>query len=210
LPNHGVYVEGDPVRLTQIFINLQTNAAKYNHEGGQITLRAQVEKTSVHIVISDNGMGIEPQLLPHIFELFTQGPRGLDRSQGGLGLGLTLVKKLVDLHGGEVAAYSPGAKQGSEFVFQLPLIIETSTDRETKKLAGLEHKAEQNFRILIVDDNPDVAESVALWLGSTGHKVEIAHNGRQGVASAQKIKPDIILLDIGLPDLDGYQAALDI
>lgn len=207
LPPHSIYLEGDPVRLTQIFVNLLTNAAKYNQEGGQITLSARIDGTSVNIVVGDTGQGIEPQLLPHIFELFTQGPQGLDRLQGGLGLGLTLVKKLVDLHGGEISAYSQGANQGSEFVVQLPLLTETSMDREDKKCADLAHKAEQMFRILIIDDNPDVAESVALCLGLMGHHVEIACNGRLGITAAQKFNPDIIILDIGLPDIDGYQVA---
>ncbi|MGD0959762.1 MAG: response regulator [Methylomonas sp.] len=207
LPTHPVYLEGDPVRLTQVFTNLLNNAAKYSGQGGRIDLSVSVDDLSVFVRVLDNGMGIDPRELPHIFDLFIQGERGLDRSEGGLGLGLTLVKKLVELHDGLVTAYSQGANQGSEFVVQLPRIVEESAPAEPSYLPYLNRPAAQGLRILLIDDNQDVANSLSVWFKTIGHQVEIASNGARGISSAQTFKPDIILLDIGLPDMDGYQVA---
>ncbi|MGZ8183949.1 MAG: response regulator [Methylobacter sp.] len=207
LPPQPIYLEGDPVRLSQVFTNLLNNAAKYTGESGRIDLIVKVEGPSVVIRVQDNGMGIEPQLLPHIFDLFIQGQRGLDRSEGGLGLGLTLVKKLVDLHGGHITAYSRGDNQGSEFVVQLPRIAEASVQMESLNPQELNRETAQGLRVLLIDDNPDVADSLAVWFEMLGHQVEIASNGTQGVSAMQTFAPEIILLDIGLPDMDGYQVA---
>ncbi|WP_340121086.1 hybrid sensor histidine kinase/response regulator [Methylobacter svalbardensis] len=207
LPTQPIYLEGDPVRLTQVFTNLFNNAAKYTGEGGRIDLSVSVDDLSVVVRVQDNGMGIEPQLLPHIFDLFIQGERGLDRSEGGLGLGLTLVKKLVELHDGQITAYSSGANQGSEFVVQLPRLVEATVQMEPMIPQALYRETDMRLRVLLIDDNPDVVDSLALWFETLGHQVEIAYHGTQGISTAQSFEPDIILLDIGLPDMDGYQVA---
>jgi PAS domain S-box-containing protein len=207
LPAQPIYLEGDPVRLTQVFTNLLNNAAKYTDEGGRIDLSVSVDDLSVVVRVQDNGMGIEPQLLPHIFDLFIQGERGLDRSEGGLGLGLTLVKKLVELHDGQFTAYSSGANQGSEFVVQLPRLVKATAQTEPSILPELYQETDMRLRVLLIDDNPDVVDSLALWFETLGHQVEIAYHGTQGISTAQSFEPDIILLDIGLPDMDGYQVA---
>ncbi len=208
LPKQPIYLEGDPVRLTQVFTNLLNNAAKYTGEGGRIDLSVSVEDLSVTVRVKDNGMGIEPKVLPHIFDLFIQGGRGLDRSEGGLGLGLTLVKKLVELHDGQITASSLGVNHGSEFVVQFPVII-AAAKVPSKPLIpqDLNRETNQGLRILLIDDNRDVADSIAVWLEKLGHQVEVAYNGTQGIAASQTFAPDIILLDIGLPDMDGYQVA---
>jgi len=207
LPAQPIYLDGDSVRLAQVFTNLLTNAAKYTQAGGRIDLIANVESASVMVRVRDNGIGIEPKLLPFIFELFTQGQRGLDRSEGGLGLGLTLVQKLVDLHGGQVTAYSQGTNQGSEFVVKLPRAIEASVPAAPDGLLDLNNETGQGLRILMIDDNKDVVVSISLWLEIAGHQVATASNGTEGISVAHSFAPDIILLDIGLPDMDGYQVA---
>ena len=207
LPAQPVYLNGDPVRLTQVFSNLLTNANKFTGEGGRIDLRVNQEGQSVVVRVQDNGIGIEPQLLPHIFGLFTQGEQGLARSGGGLGLGLTLVKNLVDMHGGHVTANSQGANHGAEFVVKLPTSVGAPVQAESAHLLGLNNKSEKSLRILTIDDNEGVVDSISLFLEMLGHQVESASNGTQGIVAAQSFAPDIILLDIGLPDMDGYQVA---
>ncbi|MDD4907209.1 MAG: ATP-binding protein, partial [Methylobacter tundripaludum] len=207
LPTQPIYLEGDPVRLTQVFTNLFNNAAKYTGEGGRIDLSVSVDSLSVVVRVQDNGMGIEPQLLPHIFDLFIQGERGLDRSEGGLGLGLTLVKKLVELHNGQITVHSLGANHGSEFAVQLPRLVEATVQTEPLIPQDLYRETDMGLRVLLIDDNPDVVDSLALWFEALGHQVETAHHGIQGISAAQSFEPDIVLLDIGLPDMDGYQVA---
>ena len=207
LPQQPVYLEGDSVRLVQIFTNLLNNAAKYTGEGGRIDLAVDVEGPSVSIHVRDNGMGIAPELLPHVFDLFAQSDRGLDRSEGGLGIGLTLVKKLVELHGGHVSAHSRGINQGAEFIVRLPRLLETSTQTESLNPRGSTLETPQGLRILLIDDNRDVVESIALLLEVLGHQVEIARDGLQGLSAAQSFAPDVIVLDIGLPGIDGFEVA---
>ncbi|MDD5462246.1 MAG: PAS domain S-box protein [Methylococcales bacterium] len=207
LPDPPVYLEGDPVRLTQVFTNLLNNAAKYTGEGGRINLNVSFQGSSIIVRVRDNGMGIESALLPHIFELFIQGKRGADRSEGGLGLGLTLVKKLVDLHGGRITASSKGVNKGSEFVVQLPGPLEDAMQVETLTSQTLNKASVKDLRILLIDDDEDVADSVSVWFKISGHQVAIARNGAEGVSAARDFNPDVILLDIGLPDMDGYQVA---
>lgn len=207
LPDPPVYVEGDPVRLTQIFANLLNNAAKYTGEGGHINLNISRESPSIAVRVQDNGMGIESALLPHIFDLFVQGKRGFDRSEGGLGLGLTLVKKLVDLHGGQISASSKGVNQGAEFVVHLPELLKETTQMESLIPQRLNREDDQDLRVLLIDDDEDVADSVSIWFKISGHQVEIARDGAQGICAARDFNPDVILLDIGLPDMDGYQVA---
>jgi PAS domain S-box-containing protein len=207
LPPQPLYLEGDPVRLTQVFANLLNNAAKYSGEGGRIDLKVNVEGLSVVVCVQDHGMGIEAQLLPHIFDLFIQAERGLARSEGGLGLGLSLVKKLVELHGGQITASSQGINQGSEFVVQLPGIVEATVQIEPVNPQGLCRETAQGLRILLIDDNQDIVDANTLLFEMMGHQVESAYSGTQGLSAAQNFKPDVILLDIELPDMDGYQVA---
>ena len=202
-----VFLEGDPVRLTQIFTNLLNNAAKYTVEGGIIELTVTLEDGWVNVSVKDNGMGIEPRLLPRIFDLFTQGERSLARSEGGLGLGLSLVKKMVEMHDGHVSAHSQGANRGAEFVVKLPRLVEQSETRQVSKLMTSEKEDGRSLRILLIEDNLDAIESVALWLKKMGHQVWTAPTGAQGIIHFNEFKPDLIIVDIGLPDLDGYQVA---
>ena len=207
LSTQPIYMEGDPVRLTQVFTNLFNNAAKYTGEGGRIDVRVGLKGSLAIVRVQDNGMGIEPQLLPHIFDLFIQGERGLDRSEGGLGLGLTLVKKLVELHNGQITAHSLGANHGSEFVVQLPRLVEATVRIEPVNPQELAGETAQGLRILLIDDNRDIVDANTLWLEVMKHQVQSAYSGSQGIAVAQTFAPDVILLDIGLPDMDGYQVA---
>ena len=170
-------------------------------------MKVSVEAPLVVVRVQDNGIGIEPILLPNIFDLFIQGKRGLDRSEGGLGLGLALVKKLIDLHGGQIMVSSQGVNQGSEFVVKLPRIVEASVQVEPQIPQELNTETDQGLKVLLIDDNHDVTASISMWFEMLGHQVEIASNGEQGLASVQSFHPDIILLDIGLPDMDGYQVA---
>lgn len=207
LPSQPIYLEGDPVRLTQVFVNLLNNSAKYTGEGGHIDLSVSLEGSWVIVRVQDNGMGISPELLPYIFDMFTQGERALDRSEGGLGLGLTLVKKLVKLHGGQITANSQGINQGSEFVVQLPIIVEETARTEPVNPREVNQETEQGLRVLLIDDNHEVVDSLSIWLETLRHQVEIARNGIQGINAAQDFNPDVVVLDIGLPDMDGYQVA---
>ncbi|MDP1551224.1 MAG: PAS domain S-box protein [Nitrosomonas sp.] len=207
LPTQPIYLQGDPIRLTQVFTNLLNNAVKYTDLDGRIDLRVSVECSSIFVYVQDNGIGIEPQLLPHIFDLFIQGRIELDRSEGGLGLGLTLAKKLVELHGGQITAYSQGINQGSQFLIQLPEFVKETALTEPLTLQSSTKETDQGLRVLLIDDNEDVVESTALWFTMSGHQIAIARNGTQGVSTAQTFEPDVILLDIGLPDIDGYQVA---
>jgi PAS domain S-box-containing protein len=204
LPPEPVCIEGDRIRLAQIVSNLINNAAKYTAEGGHIRLSVEASDREVGIHVSDNGSGIDPADLSHLFDLFYQADRNLDRAQGGLGIGLSLVHNLVAKHGGNVQAFSAGHGQGSEFVIRLPrLILSSSTPAITAAPASCSNK----LRILVVDDNRDVAESLALLLESEGHQVLTAYDGIRALETARTERPDIILLDIGLPGMDGYAVA---
>ncbi|WAK01541.1 hybrid sensor histidine kinase/response regulator [Methylobacter sp. YRD-M1] len=202
-PDMSMWVEGDRVRLTQALSNLLNNATKYTDEGGKISLEVMQENDDLIIRVQDNGSGISPEILPCIFELFTQADSTLARSQGGLGLGLPLTRRLVEMHGGTVTACSAGNQQGSKFTMRLPLshaAVTQSTQPETAPSAV-------KLRILLIDDNPDVAESLALLLQIEGHEVDTADRGLKGIEKAQSFRPQAVLLDIGLPDLSGYEVA---
>jgi signal transduction histidine kinase len=210
LPERPVHVDGDPVRLVQVVNNLLSNAVKYTPEGGEITVRvAQVDDGAgrrVLLEVSDAGIGIEAELLPHVFELFEQGKRGLDRTQGGLGVGLTLVQRLVQLHGGEVLASSAGTGQGARFRVLLPCPAAAPAPipaacAERAPVLGAER------RILVVDDNADIVETTTLLLALSGHQVRSAKDGLQALQVATAFRPDVVLLDIGLPLMDGYEVA---
>jgi PAS domain S-box-containing protein len=204
-PPEPVWIEGDRVRLAQVVSNLINNAAKYTEKGGHIRLSVEASDREVGIHVSDNGSGIDPADLPHLFDLFYQADRNLDRAQGGLGIGLSLVHNLVAKHGGNVQAFSAGRGQGSEFVIRLPrMILSPSIPSTTAAPAA---SCSNKLRILVVDDNRDVAESLALLLESEGHQVLTAYDGICALETARTERPDIILLDIGLPGLDGYAVA---
>ena len=202
---HSVSVEGDAERLAQVVGNLLDNAARYTESGGLIVLTAVREKNFVTISVKDNGMGIEAESLSSIFELFTQPHRTDDHPQGGLGIGLSLVRKLVDMHGGSVEANSDGPKQGSQFIVRLPLVKQqpARAAQPLKNQAGRETPR----RIVVVDDNLDAAESLAMLLRLKGHEVHVAYDGPAGVELALKTAPDCVLIDIGLPGIDGYEVA---
>jgi CheY-like chemotaxis protein/anti-sigma regulatory factor (Ser/Thr protein kinase) len=204
IPPRALRLEGDPVRLEQILVNLLTNAAKYTPTGGRIGLSVEAASDQIIIRVRDNGMGIRPEVLPSIFDLFVQGERALARSEGGLGIGLTIVKRLVDLHGGSVSVRSEGPDRGSEFIVRLPAAEDQST---TPTFPPPPSSPSRGARILIVDDNKDLARGLAHLLRILGHEVELAYDGPEGIEAARSYRPDVVLLDIGLPTLDGYSVA---
>ena len=199
-----IWLQGDPTRLEQVLVNLLNNSAKYTDEGGHIFVTAQQDGNEVVLSVRDTGVGIAPELLPRIFDLFTQADRTLDRSQGGLGIGLSLVKKLVELHGGTVTAHSAGLGQGSEFIVRIPALFPVSESIVPIKRA--QHHA-QASRVLVVDDNMDAADMLAVMLQMFGHDVQAVYSGQSALETAVESQPDFVLLDIGLPDIDGYEVA---
>jgi PAS domain S-box-containing protein len=204
-PDHPVVVDADATRVIQIISNLLTNAAKYTPQGGSIYLTLMQENGEAILSVRDTGIGIPADQLTNVFTMFSQLTPALERSQGGLGIGLSLVQGLVTLHGGTITAHSEGAGKGSEFIVRLPVSLGAgSSIREEKKSPPIEVTSK---RILIVDDNIDAAESLALLLQITGHETHGAHDGIKGLAAAETFLPDFILLDIGLPDINGYEVA---
>jgi PAS domain S-box-containing protein len=206
VPEPPVWAEGDPTRLTQVTSNLLDNAGKFTPRGGTVSVRLSADPGSGQAVLTvrDTGAGIEPDMLPRLFEAFVQADRSLDRSRGGLGLGLALVRGLVELHGGEVHAASGGPGRGSEFVVRLPM------QPEPAAITGMPEapaRDSRKLRILLVEDNRDAADSLKLLLEIYGHEVALAYTGPAGVQAAKACKPDVILCDIGLPGLDGYGVA---
>ena len=197
------WVQGDDTRLEQVITNLLDNAVKYTPPSGRIGVVVRATDSKAVLEVSDSGMGMPPELLPHVFDLFTQGERTLDRSQGGLGLGLALVRRLVGLHGGEVQAESGGPGRGSIFRVTLPL-VPAPVARAAEATSA---EAERRLRILIVDDNADGRETLAMMLGLHGHEVHEAVDGPTGVEEALAWKPDAAIVDIGLPGFDGYEVA---
>jgi signal transduction histidine kinase/ActR/RegA family two-component response regulator len=199
LPPESVVVEGDQVRLTQVFTNLLANASKYTGDGGMLHLAARADGEQVAVAIRDNGNGIAPEIIPYIFDLFTQGPRSLARSEGGLGVGLNVVRNLVGMHAGSVPAESAGAGHGSCFTVRLPRSGQQSVDRGPAEVAVTGGRK----RILVVEDNPDTCATLAACLREEGHEVVTALDGRSGLAAALERPYDVIVCDIGLPGLDG-------
>ena len=200
LPPENVVVEGDQVRLTQVFTNLLANASKYTGDGGSLHLRAAASADEVSVAIEDNGNGIAPEIIPYIFDLFTQGPRSLARSEGGLGVGLNVVRNLVTMHAGTVTAESGGAGQGSRFTVRLPRSGSYSIDRGPAQVAVTGGRK----RVLVVEDNPDTCATLAACLREEGHEVVTALDGRSGLAAALERPYDVIVCDVGLPGLDGF------
>ncbi len=209
LPSESVRLKGDLLRLAQVVSNLLSNAAKYTDEGGAIWLTAEPEDDELVLRVKDNGMGIPAEELPHIFDLFIQAERSLDRAQGGLGIGLTLVRIIVELHGGRVEAFSDGPGRGSEFEARLPLL--TDERREASDLPGIVKDSASTLprprRVLVVDDNEDSAESLAVMLRLEGHEAVVAHDGQGAIEMARAFQPQVALLDIGLPGMNGYEVA---
>ncbi|HUQ74302.1 MAG TPA: PAS domain S-box protein [Burkholderiales bacterium] len=203
-----VVVDGDEVRLSQVVQNLLHNAAKYTPEGGRIDVRVRRDGAHAVIVVRDNGIGMAPETLNTAFELFKQAHQGLDRTQGGLGVGLTLVQRLVRMHGGSVEARSEGPGRGSEFIVRLALREEPAIVRQAGEgRPGMPAAKPARRRILVVDDNRDAAQALRLLLESDGHEVRVASDGPGGLSLAQQYPPDVALLDIGLPQMDGYELA---
>ena len=205
IPTRGLRVFGDEARLSQVIANLLTNAARYTTPGGLIRLSAEREKGEVVIRVRDNGIGIAPEMLPKIFELFVQAPQAPERAEGGLGLGLTLVRRLVELHGGTVTATSGGLGHGTELMVRLPAIAaELPVAAEPTALPMMLGLSQ---RVLLVDDNQDAAVLLGELLGARGHEVHLAHDGLEAVELANRLRPDIAVIDIGLPTIDGYEVA---
>jgi len=204
-----LYIDGDPTRLIQIVGNILSNAAKYTDAGGRIDLAADSHDELIEIRVRDNGMGIDPAVIPEVFNLFAQAQASrLDRgSQTGLGIGLALVKRLVDLHGGQVEARSDGPGKGSEFVVRFPRLARSATESHTAGPTDSDSLAGIQRCILIADDNQDALESLAQLLQLAGHRVHQACDGLQALALAGQVRPELMLLDIGMPELDGYEVA---
>ncbi|HEV3168327.1 MAG TPA: ATP-binding protein, partial [Isosphaeraceae bacterium] len=194
-------------RLAQVFSNLLNNAAKYTERAGRIWLTAEREGSDVVVKVRDTGLGIPTDMLPRIFELFTQVDRSLERSQGGMGIGLSLVRGLVEMHGGNIEARSEGPGQGSEFIVRLPILIGWKPQDLEAIGAGETSSPTSRCRILVVDDNKDSATSLGKMLRLMGHEVRTANDGLEAVEAAAAFEPDVALLDIGLPKLNGYDAA---
>jgi CheY-like chemotaxis protein len=204
LPPQPVFLDGDLTRLAQVFWNLLNNAAKYTEPRGRISLTAELQGSEAVITVQDNGIGVPAASLPKLFEMFSQVDRSLERTEGGLGIGLALVKGLTEAHGGRVEARSEGVGQGSSFIVRLPVSQGSAAPDQSGQhddaTSGPKH------RILVVDDNRDGAASLAMLLTVMGNETRIAHDGIAGVEMAEAFRPDLIVLDIGLPRLNGYDA----
>jgi CheY-like chemotaxis protein len=205
LPNLPLALDADPVRLVQVFQNLLDNACKYSERGGQIRLSAELEGAQAVVRVADSGIGIAPADLPRLFDLFVQAGAPSGQMPAGLGIGLALARGLVELHGGTIEARSAGPGQGSEFSVRLPVLDEspvTPPDPPESPVCG----PAIPLRILVVDDNPDVADSLAMLLRAIGYAVTTAQDGLEAVEAAARERPDLVLLDLGMPRLDGYGA----
>ena len=206
--DESLVVDADPVRIAQVFGNLLNNAAKYGEPGGHIELVAQRDGTDAVVTIVDDGIGIEPTMLPHVFELFTQERRAQHRAQDGLGIGLTLVRTLVEMHGGRVDASSEGRGCGAQFVVRLPLAVPAADERSAlDPLLAAAESSDPNLRILIVDDNQDAANSLGMVLDMLNIDNRISYSGEDAITLVDDYAPDAILLDIGMPGMDGYEVA---
>ncbi|WP_437669067.1 hybrid sensor histidine kinase/response regulator [Sorangium sp. So ce131] len=207
LPGEPLFINGDLARLTQVVTNLLHNAAKFTPAGGSIRVALEADDTRATLRVSDSGVGISPELLPHVFDLFTQGDRSLDRADGGLGIGLTIVRRLVELHGGRVRAASEGPGCGSEFVVQLPRLAQPAAQPSPSAPA---ERAGQKLRVLVVDDNRDSAESMAMLIRRMGNEVHLAFDGPSALDLAAQLRPDAVLLDIGMPGMTGHDVAREL
>jgi CheY-like chemotaxis protein len=205
VPQEAIWVNADANRLQQALANVLNNAAKYTDPGGHVSLAVERFGNEAVIKIKDNGTGISAEMLDRIFELFIQADRSLDRSQGGLGIGLTLVRRLVEMHGGKIQAFSAGIGQGGEFVIRLPVVPEiaaSDSEVQTEPIAP-----GKELQLVLVEDNRDTAETMALLLTGLGHKVRVFYDGPAALQAVQGNKPDVLLLDLGLPGLNGFDVA---
>jgi CheY-like chemotaxis protein/anti-sigma regulatory factor (Ser/Thr protein kinase) len=208
LPGRSVYLDADLTRLAQVLSNLLTNAAKYTERGGTIWLSAERKDGVIEVTIKDTGIGIPREALPRIFDMFSQVDRSLERATGGLGIGLALVKGLTEMHGGTVVAMSEGEGRGSTFVVTLPTVLDEVAAVDERSPSGL--AAGPARRVLVVDDNRDGAESLGMMLELAGHEVALAHDGVEAIERAAQFRPDVILMDVGMPRLNGLDATRQI
>jgi PAS domain S-box-containing protein len=206
-PSRKLIVDGDSVRLSQVITNLLSNAAKYTDKPGLIWLTIEPNNGDVLIRVRDQGIGIAPDVLPRMFNIFEQADNSVSRSRGGLGIGLTLVKRIIETHGGSVRATSPGLSQGSEFIVRLPVVIDAKLPAKPVYYTRPQSDANSGRRILVVDDNVDAATSVERLLRLWGHEVQSAFNGPDAIEKARAFRPEIVLLDIGMPGMSGYEVA---
>jgi signal transduction histidine kinase/CheY-like chemotaxis protein len=207
VPGEGLVVNVDPVRLEQVVSNIVENAAKYTEPGGRIDIRARKQACDVSLSIRDTGIGMSPEMLARAFDRFTQAERGIDRTAGGLGLGLAIVRSLVELHGGRVAATSEGTGRGSEVTITLPLLSRATASSERQPHAATNDERPDGRRVLIVDDNPDAAEGLAEGLRWHGYRVRVAYDAPSALETARRFLPELVVVDIGLPVMDGYELA---
>ena len=207
LPDGPVWVDGDASRLSQVIINLLNNAAKYTAEGGQVRLSLSSDHAGALVSVQDNGVGIPPEMLDEVFDMFTQVNRTLDRSQGGLGIGLSLVRRLTEMHGGEVTADSKGLGHGSTFTVRLPLMDAAQSPAAGDEAAQCEPPQRPRLRILVVDDIADVADVLKMLLDLEGFETLVAYSGQAALESAREFRPDVVICDIGLPEMDGHEIA---
>ncbi|NJN45159.1 MAG: hybrid sensor histidine kinase/response regulator [Candidatus Competibacteraceae bacterium] len=205
LPSEPLWVNADPLRLKQVITNVLLNAVQYSAPTARIELTAKRVGERIEITVRDNGVGMTPEMLDEVFDSFAQAQRSMDRSLGGLGVGLTAAKRLVELHGGEIGATSPGPGQGSEFVVRLPAVSQNEGAKSNP--APVSTEKSKSLHLLVVDDNRDAARSLGLLLEGLGHQVQLAYDGRSALDMARSQQPQAILLDLGLPKLDGYQVA---
>jgi CheY-like chemotaxis protein len=207
MPPTPVTVHGDLTRLTQVVLNLLSNSAKYTPAGGDIWVDVDTDGRNAHVCVRDNGVGISPHVLANVFDLFAQGERTLDRSEGGLGIGLTLARRIIGLHGGSITANSAGPGQGAEFLATLPLLDLASGSAMPQPVTKPLARTARPRSILVVEDNEDAAASIAMLLGMVGHQVEIEANGAAVMGRVAAGGFEIVLLDIGLPGMSGYDVA---
>ncbi|MFL5243138.1 MAG: ATP-binding protein [Gemmataceae bacterium] len=210
LPPKPVWVDGDRNRLAQVFANLLNNSARYTEPGGHIRLAVEQQGSDVVVSVKDDGAGIPEEKVDAIFEMFTQVDRDLERSQGGLGIGLNLVRGLVEMHGGRVEACSDGPGKGSEFIVRLPVLLSPGKRPRPGEGEGSEKERSSPYRILVVDDNKDGADSLGMMLRIMGHDTHTAYDGVEALKTAEAFRPEVVLLDIGLPKLNGYEVARQI
>jgi CheY-like chemotaxis protein/two-component sensor histidine kinase len=204
LPPHQLTLDADATRISQVFLNLLTNAAKFTPQGGQVWVTAKTHVDRVSVTVRDTGIGIDPEDQERVFGMFVQLNRDMRRSQTGLGIGLTLVKQMTELHGGSVAVWSAGLNQGTEFTVNLPLAVPVAVPAAAEAPASRERV---RCKILVADDSQDGADSLAFLLRAAGHDVHTAYDGRTAIRLAEELKPDVVLLDIGMPEVSGYDVA---
>jgi CheY-like chemotaxis protein len=205
VPRGQLVVDGDLTRLAQVFGNLLNNAAKYTNLGGHIWLSAEAAGDQVTVTVRDNGIGIAPAMLPRIFEMFAQVDHSAQHTQGGLGIGLCIAKRLVEMHGGLLVAHSEGPGSGSEFKVQLPLHVSAAAGLQAKSANASPDVPHHALRVLVADDNTDAAASLSMILKMHGHEVRTAYDGREATQIVESFAPDVALLDIGMPHIDGYE-----